>query len=102
MKIDAEKPATSATVVGWLLLGVAIVVWLVVIPLTGAAVFLASRITIETGFAAIGATVYGVTGAIGLSAIAASEHRSSRPALWIYVALLAVAILVAVVPAFRS
>lgn len=102
MKIDVEKHATSATVVGWLLLGLAIVVWLVVIPLSGAAVFIASRITIETGLATIAATVYGVTGAIGFSAIAASEHRSSRPALWIYLGLLALAILVAIVPAFRA
>lgn len=102
MKIDAEKHATPATVVGWLLLGLAILIWLVVIPLTGAAVFLANRTTIETGFATIGAIVYGVIGAIGLSAIAASEHRSTRPALWIYGGQLAAAILVAILPAFRT
>lgn len=102
MKIDATKPATAGTVVGWLILALAIVVWLVVIPLTGSALFFANRITVEAGFAIIGAVVYGVAGAIGFSAIAASEHRSSRPALWIYLAPLAVAILVAIVLNFQS
>ncbi|SFS93041.1 hypothetical protein [Saccharopolyspora flava] len=96
MKIDATKPATAGTVVGWLLLALAILVWLVVIPLTGSALFFATRITVEAGFATIGAVIYGILGAIGFSAIAASEHRSSRPALWIYLALLAVAILTTV------
>lgn len=95
MKIDATKPATAGTVVGWLFLALAIAVWLVVIPLTGSALFFAGRITVEASFATIGTIVYGVAGAIGFSAIAASEHRSSRPALWIYLALLAIAILVA-------
>ncbi|WP_406692307.1 hypothetical protein REH65_10670 [Saccharopolyspora sp. ID03-671] len=95
MKIDATKPPTAGTIVGWLVLALAIVVWLVIIPLTGSALFFATQITVEAGFATIGAVVYGVGGAIGFSAIAASEHRSSRPALWIYLALLAAAILVA-------
>ncbi len=101
MKIDATKPATTGTVVGWLLLALAIAVWLVVTPLTGSALFFASRITVEASFATIGAVIYGVAGAIGFSVIAASEHRSSRPALWIYLTLLVIVIFVAVALNFR-
>lgn len=102
MKIDATKPATAGTIVGWLVLALAIIVWLIVIPLTGSALFFASQITVEAGFATIGAVVYGVAGAIGFSTIAASEHRSSRPALWIYLALLAIVVFVVVALNFRS
>ncbi|MDI2031684.1 hypothetical protein QFW96_23855 [Saccharopolyspora sp. TS4A08] len=96
MKIDATKPATAGTVVGWLFLALAIAVWLVVIPLTGSALFFATRITAEPSFATIGTVVYGIVGAIGFTAVAATEHRSSRPALWIYLALLSLATIVAV------
>jgi hypothetical protein len=96
MKIDDTKAATAGTAIGWLLLALGIVVWLAAIPITGAALFFARKITIEAEFATIGAVIYGVAGGLGLSAIAASEHRSARIALWVYLGLLAVAAVVAV------
>ncbi|QUG99736.1 hypothetical protein HUO13_02015 [Saccharopolyspora erythraea] len=95
MKTDSTKPATGATAIGWILLALGILIWLAVIPLTGMALFLAKKITIEAGFSTFGAVAYGVVGAIGLSAVAASEHRTTRAATWTYLILLAIAILVA-------
>lgn len=96
MRNDAALPVRPTTIVGWLLLGLAIVVWLAGIPVSGAAFAFASRITVEPALATIAALIYGVIGGLGLSFIAASRHRSACRALWVYGVLLAFAVLVAV------
>ncbi|WP_263251647.1 hypothetical protein [Saccharopolyspora rosea] len=92
MKIDSNKPATGATVAGWIILSLGILIWLVIVPLTASALLFASEITVEAGFATFGAVAFGIAGAIGFSAVAASEHRSARAALWIFSVLLLLAI----------
>lgn len=96
MKIDQSKEPSAATVVGWMVLALGLLIWLSVIPLTGTALFLAEKITVEAGFATFGGIGYGIVGAVGLSFIVASEHRSARPALLAYGLLLLAAVVVVV------
>lgn len=102
LKIDKAKPATGATAGGWLLLGLAIMVWVLCIPLTGLALYdlLAGNLTgvsaLESGLATTGAVAFGLIGAAGFAFIAQSEHRSTRAALPLYVILLILATGVAI------
>lgn len=84
MEIDRDRPANVAVVIGWGLLALGVVVWLAVVPLTAAALVGAEKISVEAGFATLGAVSFGVTGGVGFSVVAASRHRSARVAACVY------------------
>ncbi|GAA4861392.1 hypothetical protein [Saccharopolyspora cebuensis] len=96
METNRRKPATAGTVVGWITLSLALCVWVLIIPLTSSALLFASEVSIEAGFAAFAAVFYGIVGALGLSAVLHSEHRSRKAAGWVYGIFLLLAAAVAI------